>query len=140
MPNHDELNAGVQDDPSACGAQVALARWMRIPEAWVALRRLPQAETERIRSPFDLAAFCAARQEGPAAPDATWEDVASMNKQAPIDFNDVIYMASTRSALVRRLDGLPTLPVLSRRSRTCGARPWPSRGRPSPALPNSPGT
>jgi hypothetical protein len=60
MPNYDETKAGVQDDQVSCGAQDALSHWMRIPEAWAALSGLPHADAEGIRSPYDLAAFCAA--------------------------------------------------------------------------------
>jgi len=94
MPNDDKLNAGVQDDRSSCGAQDTLARWMRIPEAWDALRGVPQADVDRIHSPFDLAALFAERQTGPGAPASTWEDAAATDGKAPDDIYDVIRMAS----------------------------------------------
>jgi tetratricopeptide (TPR) repeat protein len=93
MPNDDELNACLQDDAPSRGAQEALTRWMRIPEAWDALHTLGPAETGRIHSPFDLAALFAAHQEGTSTPNPSWEDVAASDKHAPDDFNDVIHMA-----------------------------------------------
>lgn len=98
MPNHDETKAGVQDDQVSCGAQDALSHWMRIPEAWAALSGLPHADAEGIRSPYDLAAFCAARRAGSAIPQPTWDDAVALDRQAPADFSDVMSMASALRA------------------------------------------
>jgi len=89
MPNDDELNACIQEDAPSCGSSETLGRWMRIPEAWAALRGMAPAETAHLRSPHDLAALIAAHQEGAAA----WEDVAAIDKQAPVDFSAVVHMA-----------------------------------------------
>jgi tetratricopeptide (TPR) repeat protein len=94
MPNDDKLNAGAQDDQSSSGAQDTLGRWMRIPEAWDALRGLSQADVDRVHSPFDLAALFAARQTGSGAPASTWEDAVATDGHAPDNIYDVIHMAS----------------------------------------------
>jgi tetratricopeptide (TPR) repeat protein len=94
MLNDDELNGCGQDDVSSPGAQEMLGRWMRIPEAWAALRGLSPAEVDRLRTPFDLAAAFASRQAGSATHAPTWADVASADKQTPIDFDGVMRLAA----------------------------------------------
>ncbi len=98
MPNDDEIKACAQDVAPSADGQAKLAQWMRIPEAWEALRILPPDEVSSIRSPFDLATALVARQAGMTTPSSGSQALSAMDRTAPVDFGEVIRMAGALRA------------------------------------------
>ena len=93
MPKDDQLIARVEDGSPSAGTQEMLRRWMRVPEAWAALRALDPSQVDHVRSPFDLANAFAARPSGPAVDSTSWRDVKTTERQTPSDLQDALRLA-----------------------------------------------
>jgi tetratricopeptide (TPR) repeat protein len=97
MPSDDnDLNGRIQGERAPCSSQEEIARWMRIPEAWDALRALPPIEAGQLPSLFDLVASVSAQQKGQVPP--AWDEVQSMDKHSPDDLAEVIRLAAALQA------------------------------------------
>jgi tetratricopeptide (TPR) repeat protein len=93
MPNDDELIAREQDRGASAG-KAELGRWMRVPEAWAALRALDPSEVDGIQSPFDLAALIEGRADETSIGAAGWRELERTTVRPPSDFHGVLGLAS----------------------------------------------
>ncbi len=134
MPNEEELIARIQDGAASADSRALLGRWMRVPEAWAALRALDPSEVDRIQSPFDLAAMLAGRAGGSSTDPIAWREAEAAAIRPPADFHAVLRLAAAlRQGMEAGLCGR------DRRSgllpgRTFGARRWRSPCLVSPIL------
>ncbi len=93
MPNDAELIARVQDGAASAHSRAVLGRWMRVPEAWAALRALDPSEVGGVQSPFDLATLMAGHVGGSSTDSITWRDAGLAAIRPPADFQEVLRLA-----------------------------------------------
>ncbi len=143
MPNDAEMIARFQDSSASAG-KAELGRWMRVPEAWAALRALDPSEVDGIQSPFDLAALVAGLLPASSVDLAGWRELEKTVVRPPSDFQAVLRLADAvrqgvevglsdevadamsarpdvwRSPLAIAWPGLPHRAALASRLVTCG--------------------
>lgn len=93
MPNEEVRAARMNEAFSISDSPENLGRWMRIPEAWDALRGLEPNVAAQLQTPFELEArLRASLPASPCGPMA-WEAVQAAASVAPSGFSDVLERA-----------------------------------------------
>ena len=92
MPNDDVL-APINEAFTTSDSAERLTRWMRIPEAWVALRMLEPDVAAQVQTPFELADRLRQSLASSGSVPATWDALRSAATGAPTGISQVLERA-----------------------------------------------